>query len=133
MEKYKQNRKKLIIILLSIDMVVVLFLSLFINKEIGFSTRLSNNFFIVSMVFLVVGVVFELQSWSLHKKIVKKSEGEISIDELRQTRFDDKTISKVRMHDNLKFRKELYKVLNKIFMIIGVIDFLASLFMLIFI
>ena len=132
MEKYKQNRKKLIIILLSIDMAVVLFLSLFINKETGFSTRLSNNFFIVSMVFLVVGVVFELQSWSL-KKIVKKSEGEISIDELRQTRFDDKTISKVRMHDNLKFRKELYKVLNKIFMIIGVIDFLASLFMLIFI
>ncbi|MBU5294688.1 hypothetical protein KQH90_11680 [Anaerosalibacter bizertensis] len=123
----KNKEIKSYLTLFIISILVVLILSIILGHKYSFIHRLSNNLFIVGVVFLSVGVAFRLFAWSTHKKMLNKQPMDIEeLQRLGNSHKDAVTISNIKKSDELKKRKEVLGLLWKRFMFVGTIDFLLS-------
>lgn len=110
-----------------ISILVVLILSIILGNKYSFMHRLSNNLFVVGVVFLSVGMVFRLFAWSTHKKMLNKQPMDMEeLQRLGRIHKDAVTISNIKKSDELEKRKEVLGLLWKRFMFVGTIDFLLS-------
>lgn len=131
----KLNIKKLkpgfTLFLISIAVVIVL--SLIKNPELKFVERMSNNFFVVGIVYLSVGVMFEITSWSFTKNYISKPVDKEEVEEIKHSHKDAGVVSSMNKDKEYKRRKEILNLLWKIFTIVGAIDFGLSILMILFI
>lgn len=133
MPKLKTRKLRSYLTLFTISILLSLILSTFLKNGPRFLFRLCNNFFIIGVVFLIIGVIFRLFAWSSHKKSLRK----IPIDKeeleiLKHSHKDAVTISNIKKTEKLKEKKEILGLLWKVFIFIGFVDLLLSIVLLIF-
>lgn len=116
-----------------ISIAVVIVLSLVKNPELKFVERMSNNFFVVGIVYLSVGVMFEITSWSFTKNYISKPVDKEEVEEIKHSHKDAGVVSSMNKDKEYKRRKEILNLLWKIFTIVGAIDFGLSILMILFI
>ena len=133
MKKLNAKKLKPVFTLFLISIVVVVVLSLIKNPGLNFIERLSNNFFVVGIVYLAVGVMFEITSWSFTRKYIKKPIDKEEIEELKYSHKDAGVVSSMNKDKEYKRRKEILNLLWKIFTIVGAVDFGLSILMILFI
>lgn len=128
----KKNRIRATLILLLISFLLVFVLSMIVNNDESLVVRLSNNFFIVSMVFLMLGVVFQISAWLMHKKHIRNMINKEEIESMDKQIKDPGIVLKEKKESEYQFRKKLLKVLWRIFITVGTINFALSLVILYF-
>lgn len=128
----KRNRIRAILILLLISFLLVFLLSMIVNNGESLAFRLCNNFFIVAIVFLMVGVAFQISAWFMHKKHIRNPIKKEEIESIDKQVRDPGIVLKEKKESEYQFRKELLKVLWRIFITVGAIDFALSLVILYF-
>lgn len=133
MKKLNIKKLKPEFTLFLISIVVVVVLSLVKNPELKFVERMSNNFFVVGIVYLSVGVMFEITSWSFTKNYISKPVDKEEVEEIKHSHKDAGVVSSMNKDKEYKRRKEILNLLWKIFTIVGAIDFGLSILMILFI
>lgn len=129
----KNKELKSYLTLFIISILVVLILSIILGNNYSLTHRLSNNLFIVGVVFLSVGLAFQLFAWSTHKKMITKQPMDIEeLQRLGHSHKDAVTISNIKKSNELKKRKDVLGLLWRRFMFVGTIDFLLSIVVLVF-
>lgn len=132
MQKNKLNKLSPGLILFIISVIVTVILSLITNVEGKFFKTMSDNFFIVGTVYMTVGVIFEIIGWSTQKKHLRKPISKEEIEEISHSHKDAGIVSSINKEDEAKRRKEIYRMLWKVFVIVGFVDLGLSIFILLF-
>ncbi|WP_352405071.1 hypothetical protein [Sporanaerobacter acetigenes] len=133
MKKLNIKKLKPEFTLFLISIAVVIVLSLIKNPELKFVERMSNNFFVVGIVYLSVGVMFEITSWSFTKNYISKPVDKEEVEEIKHSHKDAGVVSSMNKDKEYKRRKEILNLLWKIFTVVGAIDFGLSILMILFI
>lgn len=128
----RKNRIKAILILLLISFSLVFLLTMIVNNGESLAFRLCNNFFIVSMIFLILGVIFQISAWFLHKKHIRKPVNKEEIESLDKHIKDSGIVLNKKKESEYQFKKELLEFLWRTFMAIGAISLALSLVILYF-
>lgn len=122
MKKFKFNKLKPGLILFAISVVITIILTLFKYKKGGFIISLSDNFFIMGTLYIVVAIVFEVLGWSSRKKHLRNPVNEEKIEELKHSHKDAVLISQMNEDEKAQKKKEVYNLLWKMFVIVGFSD-----------
>ena len=129
----KNKSLKPYINLFLISISLVLMLSMVTGKKYRLLHKLINNFFIVGVVFLSVGVIFQILTWSTHKKSIMNKPMDLEeMKTLKNSHKDAYVVSKTKRLDDFRKRKEIFDLLWKMFIYVGAIDFILSIVILIF-
>ncbi|MCR2043078.1 hypothetical protein NSA23_02990 [Anaerosalibacter massiliensis] len=129
--KNKSLKPYINLFLISISLVLIL--SMVTGKKYRLLHKLINNFFIVGVVFLSVGVIFQILTWSTHKKSIMNKPMDLEeMKTLKNSHKDAYVVSKTKRLDDFRKRKEIFDLLWKMFIYVGAIDFILSIVILIF-
>lgn len=122
MKKFKFSKLKPGLILFAISVVTTIILTLFKYKKGRFIISLSDSFFIMGTLYIVVAIVFEVLGWSSRKKHLRNSVNEKKIEEVKHSHKDAALISQMNEEENAQRKKEIYNLLWRMFVIVGFSD-----------